>query len=348
MNPSLQSVSPLQPVESSIHRYWPLHEWIDSTAIIGVSGGPDSVALLHALRSISGGRARLVVAHVDHGLRGAESDEDREWVKELSHAWGLPCEIAKLPQDPDQPAYASEESLRKARHRQLKGIAERYGAQWVVTGHHADDVVETMLHRLLRGTGPRGLASIAPRRPIAPGLSLVHPLLASSRVHVSEYLTTNQLGYRIDTTNTSDAYLRNRIRHRLLPYLREFIGIPLLDQRLWSAAQQIRDEHSLVEHASRTWLAASVHRVQADGVEFACESFVNTAWVVVREGLVQLWHDRRWPLQRMASKHWGQLSCFLQPEVPIQHPRRMQLPGKIEVTMRRGRVRFTRSEPSSD
>lgn len=335
-------------VEASIQHYWPCDVWMASKTVVAVSGGPDSVALLHALWTLSDRKACLVVGHIDHGLRGAESDGDREFVRGLADSWQLPCEIVRLQDDRAVAGKTNEESLRKARHRHLRRMAAQHGAAWIATAHHADDVVETMLHRLLRGSGPRGLGAIAPIRPISSDLCLVHPLLSARRAEILAYLEQHHLEFRNDTSNASEAYTRNRIRHQLLPYLREFAGSPELDQRLWRAARQIREEHEFVDQHALRWLQRSSIADDSQGAEFAADAFAGTEWCVIREGLVHLWHDRRWPLQGMTSRHWDQLFRFLQAASTATHPRRLQLPGRIEVTMRRRRVRFFRPASSDD
>jgi tRNA(Ile)-lysidine synthase len=349
----------MESVEASILHSWPLDLWSGSTSVVGVSGGPDSVALLHALRAVSNRQAPLVVAHIDHGLRGIESDGDREFVHELAHRWGMPCETVRLTEErlTEENAVSargikemksSEEALRKVRHRHLQRIAVRYGAQWIATAHHADDVIETMLHRLLRGSGPRGLASIPLTRKLASNLTLVHPLLSVSRSQIMQYIEANRLEFRTDRSNASEAYTRNRIRHQLLPYLREFSETSDVDRRLWQATQQVREEHEYVEESARQWLETARVSEDVGSVEFAAQAFEDVAWCVVREGLVAIWHDLSWPLQGVTAKHWDKLRSFLQPTDPGPHPRRMQLPGQIDVTMRRGIVRFFRNDSDTD
>lgn len=341
-------VHPMISINDSIHRYWPLEKWIDSTSIIGVSGGPDSVALLHAIWSISDKRAKLIVAHIDHGLRGSESDADREFVRELATRWNLPCEIVRLAELDEVSASASEETLRKARHRHLRRIADKHHAAWIATAHHADDVVETMLHRLLRGSGPRGLASIPPTRRLSQDLTLVHPLLSTSRKQLMKYIDEFHLDFRTDQSNTSDKYTRNRIRSQLLPFLRAFEGSSNLDRRLLQTAQQVRELYEFVERSGHAWLQGARSLDVAGEIEFQASQFMDTEWCIVREGLVQLWHAQHWPLQGMSAEHWARLARFLQPPTPSKHPKRLQLPGHIQVTMRRGLIRFTREEPAHE
>lgn len=340
-------VHPMTPINDSIHRHWSLEQWIDSTSILGVSGGPDSVALLHAICCISNGRAKLIIAHIDHGLRGSESDADREFVRQLAIGLNLPCEIVRLHEFGEVSATASEEKLRTARHRHLRRLAEKHSAAWIATAHHADDVVETLLHRLLRGSGPRGLASIPPTRSLSQNLSLVHPLLSATRADVLTYVEQHGLQFRIDQSNSSERYTRNRIRMQLLPLLREFAGSSQLDRRLWQSAQQVRELQEFVERAGHDWFKNSSVSEISGGVQFHSAAFEVPEWCVIREGLVQLWHSQRWPLQEMNAQHWARLARLLKPATTSKHPRRLQLPGGILVTMRRGMIRFTR-EGSAD
>ncbi|MCU0709527.1 MAG: tRNA lysidine(34) synthetase TilS [Pirellula sp.] len=339
----------MRSLEASIQNDWPIASWGHSTTIVGVSGGPDSVALLHALRSLAQSSTRLIVAHIDHGLRGVESDGDRTFVQQLAADWGLVCETVQL----SGPASAirvkpNEESLRRARHHHLREIATKHAASWIATAHHADDVVETLLHHLLRGSGPRGLASIALKRQIRPGLTLVRPLLSVPRSTIMEYLSEHRLPFRVDQSNASPTFTRNRIRHELLPYLRDFVGNSHLDQRLWQTAQQLRDEHSIIEKAATTWLEQAGATELENSMEFPKEVFANQDWCILREGLVRVWHDRSWPLREMSYQHWSRLSRFLQQVQHSPHPCRLQLPGSIEVQCRRGRVRFVQHADAAD
>lgn len=338
----------MRSLEASIQNDWPIASWVASTIVVGVSGGPDSVALLHALRSLAEPTTRLIVAHVDHGLRGVHSDGDREFVQQLAKDWGLVCETIQL----SFPVASirvkpNEDSLRKARHRYLREIATKHAASWIATAHHADDVVETLLHHLLRGSGPRGLGSIAPTRQLSADLCLVRPLISVPRSAIMDYLVRHQLRYRTDQSNLSSDYTRNRIRNELLPYLRDFVGNPHLDRRLWQTAQTIRDEHAIIETAATNWLAASQALDIERGIEFPKHVFAESEWCIVREGLIRVWHERSWPLREMSSQHWLRLARFLDLGQHTSHPKRLQLPGKIEVTIRRGRVRIVAHETSS-
>jgi tRNA(Ile)-lysidine synthase len=175
--------------------------------VVAVSGGLDSVCLLHLLRF---GRTGVDVcaAHFDHGMRRG-SAADAAWVRGLCAAWRVPLEMAR----PDVPP-RSEAEGRDLRYAFLQDVAARVGAGAILTAHHADDQAETLLFRMVRGTGLAGLAGIPPRR----GL-VVRPLLPFSRADLAAYARHARLGWREDPSNVELRFARNRIRHVVLPAL---------------------------------------------------------------------------------------------------------------------------------
>ncbi len=170
--------------------------------IVAVSGGVDSVALLHMLVRQYGQSSRqyLIVAHMNHGIR-PDASSDAEFVRSLARSYGLDYEQADANLGPG----ASEERARHARYTFLNELARQYKAQ-VITAHHLDDLVETVALNVTRGTGWRGLAVF--------GAPVKRPLLDMTKQDVIEYAQHHGLEWREDSTNTSDAYLRNRLRRR--------------------------------------------------------------------------------------------------------------------------------------
>jgi tRNA(Ile)-lysidine synthase len=209
--------------------------------LIGVSGGSDSVALLDALVQ-SGWRPH--VCHLNHKLRGAESDADAEFVRDLARRYELAVTIAER----DVAAMAAQEKVsledaaRHARHGFFSDAARRTGVHKLALAHTADDQVETLLLRLLRGTGAPGLVGIWPERQIGV-LRVVRPMLGVRRTEVLEYLRAQGLKFREDSSNSDVRFTRNRVRHELLPLLeREFN--PAIREVLLRTAEILRDEDS--------------------------------------------------------------------------------------------------------
>ena len=186
--------------------------------VVAVSGGPDSVALVHALHAL---RAQLgielLIGHLDHGLRGAESIADAAAVGVLAGRLGLPAEIG-VQRVTVIPGENLEERAREARYAFLTAVAGRHAATYLAIGHTANDQAETLLMRLVRGAGPRGLTAMTPLASRL-GVAVVRPLLDLPRDLVRKYLADLQLSYHLDRTNEDLDRQRTKVRHVLLPLL---------------------------------------------------------------------------------------------------------------------------------
>jgi len=185
--------------------------------LVAVSGGADSVCLLHVLIELG---YAVEVAHFDHETRDGESHDDAAFVRDLAQRWSLPCHCERCPVQAQSQAtsYSFEQYARKVRYGFLVRTAQERACPVIATGHHADDQAETVLMRLLRGTSPRGLAGIPPVGARA-GVGIIRPLFECTREAIIAYVDAAGLPYRIDRTNADTAYRRNRIRHELLPLL---------------------------------------------------------------------------------------------------------------------------------
>lgn len=189
------------------------------SVLAAVSGGPDSVALLRLLciaRDALG--IRVCAAHANHGLRGADSDADEAFVKRLAARFGVPLQARKLRLRRIR-SVSLEEQAREARYRFLLSAARKTGANKIATAHTRNDQAETVLMRLLRGSGLRGLAAIPAIREEA-GIGIVRPLLALDKADLIRFLRAQRLPYRKDASNRDPAFFRNRIRRHLLPLIR--------------------------------------------------------------------------------------------------------------------------------
>lgn len=212
----------LQKVLSAITRYDLLKP--KDEVVVAVSGGPDSVALTRILVSlIKDYKIGLHLAHLNHLLRGEEAEADVVFVRSLAGQLGLELTVEEI----DVARIAKKERLsiqqaaREVRYDFLKRTAEKRGANRIALGHHLDDQVETILMRLIRGSGPQGLRGIPPKREIAPDLILIRPLIEISPAEIKQYLEEEKLSYRLDSSNLKRDYLRNKIRLDLLPGLLE-------------------------------------------------------------------------------------------------------------------------------
>jgi tRNA(Ile)-lysidine synthase len=199
------------------------------TVVVGVSGGPDSLTLLHLLRRLSRELGlSLHVAHLNHGLRGAAADEDARFVADLATCWDLPCTLGQVNVRSLAAGCSLEEAARRARYRFLAEAAAQADAGIIAVGHNADDQAETVLMHLLRGAGVAGLRGMLPRAPLADyrlglplarQLSLERPLLGVPRREIEAYCAEHGMEPRFDRSNEDLTFYRNRLRYELLPLL---------------------------------------------------------------------------------------------------------------------------------
>jgi tRNA(Ile)-lysidine synthase len=229
----------------------------EARVVVGVSGGPDSMALLHALVTLnepSGWRLDLHIAHLNHRLRGEEAEADAAFVQAAADGYGLPCtieaeDVAALAQAQQ---VSVEEAARDRRYRFFERVCQRTGAGYVALGHQADDNVETILQRILRGTGLRGLAGIPQVRRLRPDseIQIVRPLLRHSRQVILEFNSTHAVPYREDVTNATNEPLRNRLRNAVLPLLAEQVN-PQVREALLRLAEQARWMNEYVDETAQ-------------------------------------------------------------------------------------------------
>lgn len=249
----------------------------DDAVVVGVSGGADSTALLHLLVGLNQAgdwRLRLHVAHLNHQLRGAESEQDAAFVQAAADSLSLPCTVDRRDAPGDQdgsPETATsrrhdrrfagpqsgsvEEVARRERYAFFERVCLQVGAKVVAVGHHADDNAETILHRILRGTGVRGLAGIPRSRVLSVGsdIRLIRPLLRVTRAALRTYLADAGIAFREDRSNASNEPMRNRIRNILLPRIEAEVNPQVREAltRLGEQAQWLQE--FLQETAERTF-----------------------------------------------------------------------------------------------
>lgn len=215
----------------------------EERVVVAVSGGPDSVCLLSALRDLSQELGLMLhVAHMNHMFRGKESEDDATFVRELAGRFGIPATVSRfdVPRYCKERGYSSQEGARKVRYGFLQQVAHDTGSSRIATGHTADDQAETFLMRLVRGAGVAGLSGIPPKRD-----NIVRPLIEITREEVLMYLEERGLSCRIDSTNDQPIYTRNRIRRDALPVLKQFN--PRIVETLAQEAALLRDEDAAVE-----------------------------------------------------------------------------------------------------
>lgn len=266
------------------------------TILLGFSGGPDSLALLHALKALG---VSVTAVHFDHALR-SESAADAKRAEQLAAELGAPF----IAERGDVNAYATsaglsiEEAARDLRYRFLFKVANQLGAQVVLTAHHADDQVETVLMHLLRGAGTSGLRGMAPRlfpNPWSETIPLVRPMLGIWRREIEQYCAQNQLDPIQDPSNQETTFFRNRLRHEVIPFLEQVS--PGLKSRLHNSAEVLAGDHEVIQQLTRQAWTDCLAKRGADFLAFDRMAFLNEP-LALQRGLLRRAVAELRPLER--------------------------------------------------
>jgi tRNA(Ile)-lysidine synthase len=276
---------------------------------MAVSGGSDSVGLLRVLHALGPelGLA-LSVAHLDHGVRGEASRADAAFVEALAGELGLPCDLGQW-----QPTRTGhfEADARRARYAWLCETAGTRGASVVAVGHTLDDQAETILHRIVRGTGLRGLSGIPARRVLSwdPPVALVRPLLSVSRQLIRERLEALGQPYREDASNADLARTRARIRHDLLPRLaREYN--PRVAEALVRLGNLAADSGRAMDHRLREMAHSVTWSTNHQQVELRRDWLLEFPVFLRAEVLRKVWREAGWPEAGMSARRWRRLAIL--------------------------------------
>lgn len=302
--------------------------------IVGVSGGPDSVALIKTLYSINSGKnlhLHLFVAHLDHQLRGKFSDEDAQFVQNLSKELSLPfifkgVDIKKISAQMNR---SIEETARLERYTFFMESSRKYNASVVAVGHTADDNTETLLHRIIRGTGLRGLGGIPMKRPLTPGfpVQLVRPLLNIWRSEIIEYLEKEPTAYRTDASNYEPKYLRNKIRCEL---------IPLLEKQYNPNVKKALSHLGNILTANNEYLSLEAKKIlKSCTVEITGDSYIlNTRFLTKQPMILQhlvlqeILSTLQVPLKEVCYEHYTKILDEINKTGRVWH---FHLPGKLSL-----------------
>ena len=302
-------------------------------ALVAVSGGPDSVALLHVLHELRNEFSlHLEVAHLQHGIRGAEAEEDARFVAELANQLAVPFHLKKI----DLPRMKSEagrgnleELARKERYRFFAAVVRERNLGKVATAHTLNDQAETVLMWLMRGSGMRGLGGMEPihrMRPegksVSDGLAVIRPLLEVSKAEILDFLNAKRLAYRVDRTNQDDRLLRNWIRLELIPKFEARSG-PGFSTRLAHQAELLRGDQWVLEGLARREL----DRIRrADGLDR--ELFLKQPAALQRR-ILRLWIEGA--RSHLLGVDFTHIAALLELIAAGPPQGRLALPGGLEL-----------------
>lgn len=326
------------PIERKVLRFVRSQDMLQegSRLLIGVSGGPDSVCLLHLMTRLRDDLGlSLHAAHLDHGLRGEASDADCRYVLDLCHKLDVPVTAEKVDLAALRRRHSPmEETAREARYSFFCRVAREVQAGGVATGHTADDHLETILLHLVRGAGTRGLCGIEPvtqLRCTAGEVRLVRPLLEVRRDETAEYCRHFELSPRTDATNLSLDLLRNRIRLELLPLLRSYN--PGFDAILARTARIARDEQQALERwSAKEW--PSVAKRDAGVIRLESRRLLELPVGLRRILLRRAIKEARGDLRDVSAAHVESLMQALE----MQAGKKVRLIGGLEAATGYGEV----------
>lgn len=305
----------------------------DTLVLCAVSGGADSVCLLHLLRTLSGRMGfRLAAAHFNHMLRGDASDGDEAFVRSLCLSWGIPFYAGRGDVKSAQTAGRGlEETARELRYAFLRRTAKEIGAGRIATAHTADDNAETILMRLVRGSGLRGLCGIPPRRG-----EIVRPLLTTERREVLTYLTEHGLGHREDESNRDPSFTRNRLRRDVLPILRSVN--PRLNQSVAAAAAALREDHAFLTGEAQK--QAGAIRPEENGCKIAADTLFSLPKAISSRLIYMALSQIGAGFKDIGAWHIASVMALCRGDRPSA---RVSLPGGVIVRRVYGDLLFTKS-----
>jgi tRNA(Ile)-lysidine synthase len=322
--------------------------------LLAVSGGADSTALLYAMCAMKAKNilsGDIFCAHINHQLRGSESDGDEAFVITQANKLNLAITTKRL----DVRGFARKNKLsietasRKLRIESLLDIAKANNCNWVATAHQKDDNAETIIQRLVRGTGFRGLGGIWPLRSFANGIGFVRPLLCVRRDEIVEYLRKRNLKWREDHTNVDCTYRRNYIRHRLLPVLQQQCTSSIVEQLSELAQSAQKFYSSVYSNVEKIW--PDLADCTADGITLDLKSFLSQPPAVkveiVRRSLTHLGSGER----DLTHQHYEKILQLAQQKTSGSAVRRpvekIELPDGFVVWHEYGNLILARRHESS-
>ncbi|MBN2023384.1 MAG: tRNA lysidine(34) synthetase TilS [Pirellulales bacterium] len=298
--------------ETALAAAWPPSAWRDVPVLLAVSGGADSMALLRGVCSLRvSGNGGLFAAHFHHGLRGEEADADEAFVVEACRRLDVTCQVgrAQARRSASHAGQGPEAVARRARYAFLRQTAARLGARYLATAHTADDQAETILHRVVRGTGIAGLSGIPRTRRLGEALTLIRPMLAIRRSELMAYLAHLGQTYRVDASNADRRFTRNRLRHALLPRLARHFN-PNVTGALLRLGALAGEVQGIVDHWVDELLDGCAQSVSADRVSIETAPLSGRARYLIREAMIALWRRQDWPLRSMGHAEWEALASM--------------------------------------
>jgi tRNA(Ile)-lysidine synthase len=299
----------------------------DDTVLVAVSGGPDSVFLLLALRFLQTKLKlkKLIVCNLDHGIRGKESDEDSGFVKKMAEDLDLSFVHKRIDLLKEKSKKLStEEAAREERYRFFNEAAGTAKAEVIVTGHTLDDQAETILMRLIKGASLKGIVGISPVRDDH-GIRIARPLFELEKNEIEKYLDERGIAYRIDSSNKEHIYFRNIVRSQILPYLEKYN--PRIKRVLCSMAEHLREDFEFIKEA-KCRVRGQGSRGKSGSIEVKLKDIVIQPKALQKEILRDCLEKAGGEVKRLSFRHWKEVEQLI---VRKGKGSALDLPGDIRI-----------------
>lgn len=304
--------------------------------MVAVSGGPDSVFLLHALLALRRKLAlkEVVVCNLDHGLRGEASKADSSFVAETAKALGVEYVHKKIDLSKEKSKKLStEEVAREARYAFFQEAAAQTGARVIATGHTLDDQAETVLMRFIKGASLKGIVGISPVRNEG-AVTYIRPLLQIEKSEIEAFLKHEDIAYKVDRTNLEGIYFRNVVRSEIIPFLEKYN--PRLKRSLFNLAEHVREDYEFIEESKKA------HRVACDtdgDVALALKDIIVQPRAMQKEILRDALETAGGEVKRLSFRHWKEVEQLIRTK---RTGNAVDLPGGMRILRTPTQLLFVR------
>ena len=306
--------------------------------LAAISGGPDSIFLLHALVCLKNKLKikDIIVANLDHGLRGKESAGDSLFVKKYSAKLGLKYIHKKINLKNAKPGgLSTEERAREARYKFFSEAAKKFGVNIIATGHTLDDQAETILMRFIKGASLKGIVGISPVRQ-GGRFKIVRPLIQLEKAEIVHYLNSSKLPYRIDSTNIEPIYFRNVVRREIIPFLEKYN--PRLKRVLFNLAEHLREDFEFISE-EKTRIQKNIVHQNGSSIDIRLRDIIVQPKAIQKEILRDSLEKAGGEVKSLSFRHWKEIEGLL------KHGRKgnsIDLPGSVRANRTENFLTFKR------
>lgn len=317
----------LNKIKSTIKKHKMLEK--NDRVLVGVSGGPDSVTLLHVLCELKKEYSlNILIAHLDHKFRGEESRADRKFCEDLAKKYNLEIvwEEIDVPKIAKEKGISPEEAARLERYDFFKRLAKERGMDKIAVGHTRDDQAETVLMRIIRGAGMKGLGGIRPFKDMY-GFKIIRPLIEISRKEVEDFVSEKGLKFRKDSSNEKAIFTRNKIRLELIPFLEKDFN-PNIKEVLANMAENLQAEDEFLgKYAKRKFRGAS--KIGQAEISIDIKKFKKLPEAIKKRILRTAIEELKGDLRRLTYQHWKEIEELINNR-PVNSI--VDLPAGISIT----------------